>query len=70
MRAALGLDWVTTHTFRKTVATLIDEEGLSSRVAADHLGHAQVSMTQDVYFGRGRQHSEVADALDAVIGWG
>lgn len=70
VRAALGLDWVTTHTFRKTVATLIDEEGLSSRVAADHLGHAQVSMTQDVYFGRGRQHSEVADALDAVIGWG
>ena len=68
VRAALGLEWVTTHTFRKTVATLIDEEGLSSRVAADHLGHAQVSMTQDVYFGRGRSHSAVAAALDAVVG--
>ncbi len=68
VRAALGLEWVTTHTFRKTVATLIDEEGLSARVAADHLGHAQVSMTTDVYFGRGRTHSVVADALDAVVG--
>lgn len=67
IRAALELEWVTTHTFRKTVATLIDEGGLSARVAADHLGHAQVSMTTDVYFGRGRSHSEVADALDAVI---
>lgn len=67
IRAALDLEWATTHTFRKTVATLIDEEGLSSRVAADHLGHAQVSMTQDVYFGRGRSHSAVAEALDSVI---
>ncbi|EUA87698.1 phage integrase domain protein [Mycobacterium ulcerans str. Harvey] len=28
---------VTTHSFRKTVTTLIDEEGLSARVGADHL---------------------------------
>lgn len=68
MRVALGLDWVTTHTFRKTVATLIDEEGLSARVAADHLGHAQVSMTQNVYMGRGRSHAAVAEALDSVVG--
>jgi integrase len=67
IRVALGLEWVTTHTFRKTVATLIDEEGLSARVAADHLGHAQVSMTTDVYFGRGRSHEAVAQALESVI---
>ena len=67
VRVALELDWVTSHTFRKTVATILDEEGLSARQAADHLGHAQVSMTQDVYFGRGRQHAVVADALDAVV---
>jgi integrase len=40
------------HTFRKTVATWMDEAGLSARAAADQLGHAQPSMTQDVYFGR------------------
>ncbi|OZC62320.1 integrase [Rhodococcus sp. 06-621-2] len=67
VRSALGLEWVTSHTFRKTVATILDEEGLTARVAADQLGHAQVSMTQDVYFGRGRAHVEVADALDGAM---
>ncbi|BCI87154.1 hypothetical protein NIIDMKKI_23600 [Mycobacterium kansasii] len=45
---------VTTHSFRKTVATLIDDEGLSARIGADHLGHSHVSMTQDRYMTRGR----------------
>jgi hypothetical protein len=42
------------------LATLIDDEGLSARVGADHVGHAKVSMTQDRYV-RGRVHTEVAD---------
>ncbi|NKV37985.1 tyrosine-type recombinase/integrase [Rhodococcus hoagii] len=67
VRAALDLEWVTTHTFRKTVATILDDEGLTARQAADHLGHAQVSMTQDVYLGRGRTHSAAAAALDAAV---
>ncbi|MFE5837233.1 tyrosine recombinase XerC [Arthrobacter sp. NPDC056493] len=67
VRAALKLDWVTSHTFRKTVATLIDAQGLSARIGADQLGHAQVSMTQDVYMGRKVVHSEVADVLDRVV---
>jgi integrase len=49
---AAGFDWVTTHVFRKTVATLMDHAGLSSRATADQLGHANTSMTTDVYFGR------------------
>jgi integrase len=32
---------ITTHSFRKTVATLIDEEGLSARIGADQLGHSR-----------------------------
>ena len=44
---------MTTHSFRKTVATLIDEEGLSARVGADQLGHSKVSMTQDRYMAGG-----------------
>ncbi|MGR6027716.1 site-specific integrase [Rhodococcus erythropolis] len=67
IRAALGLEWVTSHTFRKSVATILDEEGLTARQAADQLGHAQVSMTQDVYFGRGKVHTAAADALDAAV---
>jgi integrase len=49
---AAGFAWVTSHVFRKTVATLRDQAGLSSRAAADQLGHANTSMTTDVYFGR------------------
>lgn len=64
VRGALGLPDVTSHSFRKTVATLIDDEGLSARVGADQLGHAKVSMTQDVYMARGRVHASVADLLD------
>lgn len=67
VRAALKLDWVTSHTFRKTVATLIDDQGLSARIGADQLGHAQISMTQDVYMGRKVVHTEVADALDTAM---
>jgi integrase len=58
---------VTSHSFRKTVATLIDDEGLSSRIGADQLGHAKVSMTQDKYMSRGRVHTQVAELLDRTI---
>lgn len=47
-----GYEWVTSHVFRKTVAMLMDEAGLSSRATADQLGHANPSLTQDVYYGR------------------
>jgi integrase len=50
--ANAGFDWVISHAFRKTVATVMDQAGLSSRAAADQLGHANTSMTTDVYFGR------------------
>ncbi|WP_170231522.1 tyrosine-type recombinase/integrase [Pseudonocardia kunmingensis] len=50
--ADAGYPWVTSHVYRKTVATLMDAAGLSARQAADQLGHAKVSMTQDNYFGR------------------
>ena len=41
--------WITSHTFRKTAATILDEAALSARLIADQLGHARPSMTQDVY---------------------
>jgi integrase len=67
VREELGVPDVTTHSFRKTLATLIDEGGLSARVGADHLGHSKVSMTQDVYMTRGKVHTQVADLLDDAI---
>lgn len=68
VRDDLGLPDVTSHSFRKTVATLIDDGGLSARIGADQLGHARPSMTQDVYMNRGQVHTEVADILDKAVG--
>jgi integrase len=63
VRANPELSWVTSHTCRKTVATRLDEAGLSAREIADHLGHAKPSMTQDVYMGRGVASAAAARAL-------
>jgi integrase len=56
--------WVTSHTFRKTAATRLDEAGLTPRQVADQLGHANPSMTLDVYFGRQVVSAEAAKVLD------
>lgn len=58
-----GFRWVTSHTFRKRVATRMDEAGLSARAIAEHLGHSNPSMTQDVYMGRGVAVAEAATVL-------
>ena len=53
------------HTYRKTVATLLDESGASARMMADQLGHSRVSMTQDVYLGRRASNAGNLAALEA-----
>jgi integrase len=63
---AMGMPGVTSHAFRKTVATLMDEAGLSARSAADQLGHAKPSVTQDVYYGRRRRATGAAQVLEQL----
>jgi integrase len=63
-----GYQWVTFRTFRTTVATLLDEAGLTARQIADILGHAHPSMAQDVYMGRGAPSRLGADALNLTLG--
>ncbi|MEU4802365.1 hypothetical protein [Actinosynnema sp. NPDC023587] len=58
---------MTFRTFRRTVATLLDQAGLTARQIADILGHSRPSMTQDVYMGRRSPGRAGADALDTVI---
>lgn len=67
-RGTAGFTWVTSHVFRKTCATILDEAGLSARVIADQLGHARPSMTQDVYMARKVINPRSAAALDAAMG--
>jgi integrase len=62
--AAADYGWVTSHVYRKTVATLMDTSGLTARQAADQLGHAKVSMTQDNYFGRKVARTGAAAVLE------
>jgi integrase len=55
VRAALdacGLTWAVPHTFRRTVATLLDQANLPIARIADQLSHSDVSMTARVYLGR------------------
>lgn len=47
-----GFPWATPHTYRRTVATLLSEQGVPIARIADQLGHADPSMTAAVYLGR------------------
>ncbi len=70
LREARGdglLAWVTSHSFRKTVATALDHGGHSGRQVADQLGHSRPSMTQDVYLGRRVANPGAAEVLEQFI---
>jgi len=56
--------WVHSHTFRKTVATRLDDAGCTPREVADQLGHSKPSMTMDVYMGRNVVSAKAAVLLD------
>jgi len=62
-----GFDGVTSHYFRKTVATLLDEAGLSARSASDQLGHAKPSLTADIYMGRKKRATGAAEVLEGLF---
>ncbi|GAA1283066.1 tyrosine-type recombinase/integrase [Saccharothrix xinjiangensis] len=52
--------------FRHLVATRLDQAEMSAREIADYLGHAQVSMTQDVCVIRKTVGQAAADALEGL----
>ncbi|TLW92102.1 site-specific integrase [Saccharomonospora piscinae] len=71
LRTARGTDgfgWVTSHVFRKTCATILDEARFTPRQIADQLGHARPSLTQDVYVARKLANTATADALHDELG--
>jgi integrase len=61
------LTWITSHAFRKTVATALDKAGQSARGAANQLGHSRVSMTQDNYFDRTAPSPEATNAIQQAF---
>jgi integrase len=54
---------LSTHSFRKTVATILDKAGLSATEIADYLGHENPSMTQDVYMNTLKGSTRAAEVM-------
>src|SRR5881394_2980577 len=64
-RADAGLEWVTPHTFRKTVATLIDKEA-DTKTAAAQLGHASEQITDTYYIAKPILAPDVSEILEQL----
>jgi len=64
IRADTGFDWVTPHTFRKTVATLIDRL-VDSDTAARLLGHSSDAITKEFYIEKDRTTPDVSQILQS-----
>jgi integrase len=71
IRESLGYPKLMTHTFRKSAATILDRAGMSAAEIAAYLGHANPSMTQDVYMntlkGETRAGAIMQEQLKGVI---
>jgi integrase len=66
VRAQVGLDWMTPHTWRRTYATILDDEmSLTDRAKADLMGQAK--FLKDTYVSRGELHPDAAVFLDAAL---
>jgi Phage integrase family len=64
-RAETNLEWVTPHTFRKTVATLIDKEA-DTKSAAAQLGHASEEITDKYYIAKPVLAPDVSEILEQL----
>lgn len=67
IRADTGYEWVTPHTFRKTVATLVDRL-VDSDTAARVLGHSSDAITKEFYIEKDRMTPDVTHILQSFAG--
>jgi integrase len=66
VREQVGLGWMTPHSWRRTYATILDDEmSLTDRAKADLMG--QVKFLKDTYVSRGELHPDAAVFLDAAL---
>jgi len=65
IRQDTGFDWVTPHSFRKTVATLIADQ-VDSETAAQQLVHSSAHNTREHYIAKPEIAADVADVLQAL----
>lgn len=66
VREEVGLGWMTPHTWRRTYATILDDEiSLTDRAKADLMGQAK--FLKDTHVSRGELHPDAAVFLDAAL---
>jgi integrase len=65
IRKDTGLEWVTPHTFRKTVATLISER-VDAETASQQLGHSSPAITREFYISKPAIAADVAHVLEEL----
>ena len=65
IRKDTDLNWVTPHTFRKTVATLISER-VDTETASQQLGHSSPAITREFYISKPAIAADVAHVLDEL----
>lgn len=65
IRQGTELEWVTPHTFRKTVATLIAER-VGAEIAAQQLGHSSPEITREFYIAKPAIAADVAHVLSEL----
>ena len=58
---------MTSHNFRKSVATILDDAGHSGRQVADQIGHSQVSMAQNFYLARKVANPQAAQDIERFL---
>jgi integrase len=63
---ASGYDWVTSHVFRKTVATVLDEANLPTTAVADQLGNT-AKVVEKHYRARRVANEATSDALESML---
>jgi integrase len=65
IRKDTGYEWVTPHTFRKTVATLISESA-TSELASRQLGHSSSQVTRDHYIAKPAVSADLSELLERL----
>ena len=65
IRRDTGFEWVTPHTFRRTVATLVSE-ATTSELASRQLGHSSSQVTRDHYIAKPPVSADLSELLERL----
>lgn len=65
-RDEADLPWLTSHRYRQTVITFLDDAGLNERENADQAGHGRAEQTRE-YMARKIASDRAADALEEML---